>query len=104
MRSYWMANKEKLKDRNLKKYHGIGVDEFNAMMDKQSGLCAICNGPERSRDPKTKQTRNLAVDHCHKTGLVRGLLCTDCNTALGGFKDDTGRLKAAIDYLDRAGF
>src|SRR5438034_11558095 len=70
-------------------------DEYEAMLEAQVGVCAICK-------EKPKGSR-LAVDHVHGTDQVRGLLCNLCNPALGLFKDDTGRLKAAIEYLEQAG-
>lgn len=74
----------------LKKY-GMSVADYNAMLDKQFWLCAICG-----RCPK----RPLFVDHDHKTGSVRGLLCSDCNLGLGAFKDSQSNLSDAIDYLN----
>jgi hypothetical protein len=61
-------------------------------MKIQDGRCAICR-----KKPQTG--RRLSVDHDHKTGEVRGLLCTLCNQGLGYFKDDPGRLGAALEYL-----
>lgn len=72
------------------------------MLSIQGGVCAICKKPERHRSngPKVKR---LAVDHDHTTGEVRGLLCNNCNRALGLFGDDVTALQAAIDYLSRVG-
>ena len=58
-----------------------------------SGVCAIC-GSARS------VKRNLSLDHCHKTGELRGVLCHNCNVGLGHFKDDADLLRRAVDYLD----
>jgi hypothetical protein len=60
--------------------------------EKQKGKCAICN-----EEPKT--VRGLHIDHCHKTGKVRGLLCHGCNVALGSFKEDVTLLNKAIEYI-----
>lgn len=54
-------------------------------------VCQICN----KKDPR----RSLAIDHCHKTGIIRGLLCDNCNKALGCFKDSIENLENAIKYL-----
>lgn len=79
------------KDRRflLKKY---GLDEkvYAALLEKQSGGCAICGKKDRKR---------LAVDHCHKRGAVRGLLCFQCNTGLGKFQDSEQLLLKAAEYL-----
>jgi hypothetical protein len=73
-------------------YYGITSEQFDALMVSQGGLCAICHGP-----PNMNKT--LFVDHHHTTDVVRGLLCGQCNTGLGYFKDDATRLIAAAEYL-----
>ena len=75
----------------FKKY-GITVDDYNRMFKEQDGRCAICNNHQN--------IRKLAVDHNHKTGKVRGLLCINCNRGLGHYFDSTYRLNKAIDYLN----
>lgn len=77
---------------NLKKDYGITPEEYDAMLQAQGGTCAICHG--------TESVGRLAVDHCHATGVVRGLLCTNCNQAIGKLRDDTQLLKNAINYLE----
>lgn len=71
-------------------------EAYETAFAKQAGKCAICLSTLNS----SRYTR-LAGDHCHKTGKLRGLLCTNCNTALGLMKDSTERLSAAIEYLRR---
>lgn len=83
---------------NLKKF-GINSIEYENLLLKQNGKCAICEKEEKAFDPFKGMIRDLAVDHCHKKGNVRGLLCTNCNTSLGGFKDDMSLLKKAYFYL-----
>ena len=71
------------------------LDEYNLILDKQNGGCAIC---------KVKQNKNghaLCVDHDHNTGKVRGILCHDCNTSLGKFQDSVELLEKAIQYLEK---
>ncbi|WEU68282.1 endonuclease [Escherichia phage vB_Ec_Tarrare] len=85
---------EKNKNMHLKKLYGITLDEYNAMLEAQGHCCAICKGTEGM-----KLGRNMAVDHCHTTGKVRGILCSHCNRGLGFFKDNIESLKAAIKYL-----
>lgn len=72
---------------------GITTDDYNDLFNKQGGCCAICGNHQ------SNFTKALAIDHCHKTGRVRGLLCMICNTALGKFNDDELLLHAAIKYL-----
>lgn len=76
---------------NLKAKYGITLEQYDQMFNKQGGVCAICGRP-----PKI---RRLAVDHDHKTGIVRGLLCFRCNYGLGFWKDDKQLLGAALTYL-----
>lgn len=77
---------------NFKARYGITVEEYNEKSAAQEHRCAICGS-------RCVTGRRLAVDHCHVTGAIRGLLCANCNTGLGKFKDDPWILKAAIDYL-----
>ena len=76
----------------LKRLYGITVEEYDAMLERQGGVCAICAGEET-------RGQRLAVDHCHATGKVRGLLCFSCNTTLGKFNDSQELLARAIKYL-----
>ena len=69
--------------------YGISKKDRDSFLDKQGGVCAIC-----------KSKKPLSVDHCHATGHVRGLLCTECNTAIGTMSDDSDRLRRAADYID----
>lgn len=82
----------------LKINYGLSVDDYTNMLVRQGGVCAICRKPETTKS-NNGYIKNLAVDHCHSTGKVRGLLCHHCNTALGKFKDDITLLEAAIKYL-----
>lgn len=86
------ARRIKLKAR-LKNEFGLSIEQFDAMLAAQNGVCAICKRP----DP----TRQLSVDHDHKTGRVRQLLCNRCNPALGYVQDDVEILKSMIVYLER---
>lgn len=84
----------------LKKRFGISLEEYNNLLDSQSSLCAICLKPEtKSRDGVIM---SLAVDHCHKTKTIRGLLCNSCNLGLGKFFDDPNALQTAVSYLRRS--
>lgn len=76
----------------------LTLAEYQNMHDAQNGVCAICGGTQTGRGAKNNQ---LSVDHDHKTGKVRALLCTHCNTAIGHFRENTELLKEAINYLER---
>jgi hypothetical protein len=79
------------KNSHLIKTYGITLQEYKRLLSKQEGVCAIC----KCRDKHTK----LVVDHDHKTGEIRGLLCNSCNRAIGYFGDDVVRIKNSISYL-----
>jgi hypothetical protein len=77
-------------------------DERKAtLLAEQGGLCAICGNPERRRNPRTGELRQMAQDHDHVTGKPRGLLCTDCNLAIGFFQDSIPTLESAIGYIKK---
>lgn len=83
---------------NLRQF-GIDGEGYARLMAEQDSKCAICRQPETAIHHRTGEPRSLAVDHDHKTGAVRGLLCRDCNTGLGLFDDDIDILRAAEAYL-----
>jgi hypothetical protein len=107
-RRYREANRKEINKRARARYHahkhesaspartaqlrryGISPAEYDALLEKQGGACAICRKRSKGR---------LCVDHCHVTGMVRGLLCNECNGALGYLKDDQASLVAALAYL-----
>ena len=89
------------KKHDLKKHFNMTLEEYNNKMEEQNGVCAICKRKETRIHPATKKTQCLSVDHCHKTGKIRGLLCSNCNIALGNFQDSTEVLKNAVVYLDK---
>ena len=78
----------------FKKQYGITIEQYDEMLAAQGGGCAICSAKTPSN-----RTKYFAVDHCHTTGKVRGLLCTKCNRGLGLFNDRTDLLKLATNYL-----
>lgn len=80
----------------LRKKYGMTVEVYLAMSEAQGHVCKICGNPE------TDKYGNLHVDHDHETNRVRGLLCGNCNTGLGKFRDDPNLLVAAIAYLAAA--
>jgi len=99
-RAYRKLNPDKAKNLALKKYYNINLDEYRAIQDAQGGVCAICGLEEFAINHHTGQPRELAVDHCHATGKVRGLLCTKCNKGIGYFNDSKELMEKAIKYLE----
>jgi hypothetical protein len=96
-----IRRKEQSKDTRLKKAFGITLNDYKEMFHNQNGLCKICNKPETAKQSNTggEAVRMLSVDHCHTTGKVRSLLCTNCNILLGQSKDSILILQSAIEYL-----
>jgi hypothetical protein len=93
-------NKDKVKNIDLKKHYGITLEQYNAMLAAQGGVCAICGGVNDMKDHRSGKLRNLSVDHCHSKGHVRKLLCQYCNQGLGNFRDDPKLLRKAAAYLE----
>jgi epoxyqueuosine reductase QueG len=82
----------KIFEYELKYLHNITIDYYDELLKKQNGVCAICL-------KACNKNKRLSVDHDHKTGKVRGLLCNKCNRALGMFKDDPKLLRSAARYI-----
>jgi hypothetical protein len=76
----------------LRYTYGLSLEEYDELLSKQGGVCAICG--------ESPNGRPLDVDHCHKTEAVRGLLCNNCNLGIGKLADDVGRIRAALSYLE----
>lgn len=79
---------------DLKRKYGLSLQDYDDLLESQDGLCAICKRPP-------VEGRNLAVDHDHSTGVIRGLLCHNCNVAIGNFGESLEIIKAAVVYLER---
>ena len=77
---------------NLKRMFGISLEDYDLKLEQQKNVCAICGG-------LCKSGKRLAVDHDHKTGKIRDLLCGNCNGGLGKFQDNPELLIKAADYL-----
>jgi hypothetical protein len=80
-------------ERGRMRRYNLGRGQWGRLFKKQNCRCAICGRDNPGRAPEWH------TDHCHKTGKVRGILCHNCNVALGGFRDDITKLQAAINYL-----
>ena len=97
-RDYVSRNRNAVAERKAVYKYGMTNAAYDAMLASQGGVCAICKGCE----PDRRRSR-LAIDHCHVTGHIRGLLCSRCNTALGLFGDNIPALEAAVSYLREPG-
>lgn len=96
-KAYRREGANSIRDRFLLKKFGISLEQYNQMHSEQNGVCKICKQPETHK--RNGVLKALAVDHCHKTGKVRGLLCCDCNTGIGKLKDSIDVLLSAVQYL-----
>lgn len=99
LRAHRAAHPAQYRAKDLKRKFNITAEEYRQMLDAQNGVCAICEKPETSTYAGT--IRNLAVDHDHATGKIRGLLCAHCNHTLGKMGDSAALLRRAADYLER---
>lgn len=98
-RAFRVKRPEFARRQGLKRNYGITLEQYNEMHAAQGGVCFICKELEKNRT-RHGDVRMLAVDHDHKTGTVRKLLCTHCNTLIGLARDDIDRLRAHIAYLE----
>ena len=92
---YKLSARKKL----LKRNYGLSLETYVDMLNKQSGVCAICGKSETQQSNKKGKIDSLRVDHCHKTGKIRGLLCSKCNFGISQFGDDINLMNIAIKYL-----
>jgi hypothetical protein len=89
------ANPEKRKEKAMKANYGITLEQYNTMWKLQKESCGICGAKET-------KGKGFHIDHDHKTGKVRGILCNQCNLGLGHFNDNVAKMLLAIEYLGRA--
>ncbi len=94
-KKYGALHRRELSEQRLRTRHGITLEDYAYMYRDQKGCCAICNTPEG------ELKKCLRVDHDHKTGKVRGLLCDRCNVGLGCFRDACVLLHMASNYISR---
>lgn len=90
----YLGTRLKERQANLKRMFKMSLEEYEDKAKQQNGLCAICNGV-------CKSGKRLAVDHDHKTGMIRDLLCGNCNGGLGKFQDSIDLLLKAAEYLKK---
>lgn len=86
-------NKTRIQETKIRRKFGIGLKEKQELFERQGSCCAICKCKSNVRE------RDWDVDHCHETGVVRGILCSNCNRALGLFQDNAEYLQNAAEYL-----
>lgn len=98
-REYKKANPEVYRRGELKRY-GLTLEDYERVFKAQNGLCAICHRPE-TRRTKAGKIAPLAVEHNHKTGGVRELVCSRCNLALGMVGEDIEVAKSLVKYLEK---
>lgn len=96
-KKHYQENKEAYKKRAIKsqniRRYGVTPEDWEQMFETQGGRCKIC------KKHQSELSRVFHIDHCHSTGKVRGLLCMNCNTGLGNFKDNPVLLSSALNYL-----
>ncbi len=99
-KKYREANPDKYRSSQMKSVYGITLEQYNKMFENQKGLCAICGLPETHKN--MYGLKGLSIDHNHNTNKVRGLLCNNCNLAIGQLKVDSFgilNLQKATEYL-----
>lgn len=90
-----LLSKDTIRQRNLEKNFGKGaLNTYAKLFDEQKGVCAICASPENGR------YKHLSVDHNHETGIIRGLLCNNCNRGIGLLRDNAELLRKAASYVE----
>lgn len=92
IKEYRQHHKAQVRDSHLKRKYGLSLLQWNIKFDSQNRECEIC---------KITKTTYWQTDHNHITGKIRGILCTNCNRALGHLKDNPQILKNAISYIER---
>lgn len=97
------ANPSMESDRNINRRYGISRAQYDELLKLQNDGCAICGQRETSFDPRAGTVKKLAVDHCHKTNKIRGLLCWRCNGTIGKLEDDIELLDKMRAYLVKHG-
>lgn len=98
-KKYNLKSAPKRKENRLKKRYNITKKQYDKILESQESNCAICNISLDDFKKRKGIQYNFAVDHCHKTEVVRGLLCFKCNMGLGYFNDNDSLLDRAVNYL-----
>jgi Recombination endonuclease VII len=90
-----------MREYTLRNKFGLSLEDYALILASQEGKCAICRS-EPSGTDSYREAKALAVDHCHRSGKVRGLLCDRCNRGIGHFLDDLTLLRNAVRYIHEA--
>lgn len=90
-RKKYLRSKVQLKNERYLRNYGITLKDFNDLLEKQNNECLICQ----------EKNKRFHLDHCHKTGKIRGILCAQCNTGIGLFKENVEYLTNAIRYITK---
>ncbi len=101
-RKWRRENIDLVRDRDVLKKFEIDYESYKLMFEQQGHVCAICKNPETRKSRTPGNVCRLAIDHCHSTNKIRGLLCHACNIILGKAKDSIEILESAIAYLKKA--
>lgn len=105
LKAYRVKNRDRIKTvkrvAELRREYGVTLEQYNEMLKKQGGVCRICKQGETALD-QLGNVRTLSVDHCHSTGVIRGLLCLRCNRVLGMVEDQPWLLKMMAMYVEFA--
>lgn len=94
-KEWYKKNKHYVRKHHLKNSYNVTIEEYNTLFEKQNGCCAIC-GKHQS-----EFILPLFVEHCHKTGKVRGLMCNKCNVGIGCFEDNPIIINNALKYINK---
>jgi hypothetical protein len=97
------ANPDFHSNESLKKNYGVTLAWYEQRLAEQGNACAVCKKDASQNTVRQGKVLRLSVDHCHETGKIRGLLCNNCNRAIGLLGDCGDTLKSAIAYLEKHG-
>lgn len=92
-RERWAEQRDKSRRRYLSRTYDLANSDYERLLADQNYRCAVCH---------KRSAKSFCVDHCHKTGIVRGLLCFRCNAGIGLLGDDVERIEVALGYLRSA--
>ena len=94
-------NPEKARVKSLESLYGLTAEQYDKMLNRQSKRCAICDKEEVVKDHRTGRTKRLSVDHNHKTGKIRDLLCDKCNRLFGLLGEDLSLISNMLKYAEK---